>query len=263
MSEKTKIEWTDSTWNPIYGCSPISEGCRNCYAMAYFRRWKKPTEPRLNLMKLDEPKRWKRPRRVFVCSLADLFHQDVADDWLDQVYQMMVSGAPHHTYQVLTKRPERMAAYLGGAESYIGSIGSHIWHGVTIENQVNDWRLHSLKKIPSAMRFLSCEPLLGPLELDLTGIGWVIAGGENGANRRPMLYRWVAALRDQCRDAGIPFFFKGWSARSAGAAGREIDGREWLEVPAQPAPVHPKWSEAELLDKCNWEHGHRTPEDPE
>ena len=263
MSEKTKIEWTDSTWNPIHGCTPISEGCRNCYAMAYFRRWKKPTEPRLNLLKLDEPKRWKKPRRVFVCSLADLFHPEVEDAWLDKIYQVMVSEAPWHTYQVLTKRPGQMVRYLGGAESYIGSLGSHIWHGVTVENQKEAWRVDELRKVPAAMRFLSCEPLLGPLELDLTGIGWVIAGGENGPHRRPVRSQWVRMLLHQCRTAGIPFFFKGWSARRPGGEGKELDGRTWLEMPAPPAPVRPKWSEAELLDKCNWEHGHRTPDDPE
>lgn len=342
MSDKTGIEWADATWNPVTGCTKVSEGCRNCYAKSFAERFKgvpghyfeSGFAVTLRPDKLEQPLRWTRPRKIFVNSMSDLFHPEVPDDYIDQVFAVM-SLAPRHTFQVLTKRPERMAAYLNtpDRDETIGhtamqfyeeqggrgdcslpaglihgpgklsnySIIEHpvawplpnLWIGVSVENQqAADERIPLLLQTPAAVRFLSCEPLLGEVDLnhitlqlsdapergkpaisisalrgwyggdgDPARIDWVIVGGESGSKARPMHPWWVQELRDQCRDADVPFFFKQWgewrethalrcnepgikgkpwvifdpdtSVCRIGkqAAGRELDGRTWDEFP--------------------------------
>ena len=306
MSDHSKIEWTDATWNPITGCSVVSPGCTNCYAMklAGGRLQHHPsraglTNPskagpvwngqvRLNEDWLDQPLRWRRPRRIFVCAHGDLFHESVPDDWIDRVFAVMAL-APQHQFQVLTKRAERMRAYLTrsagdgkpdvrnhlawiavGAEisriapgwrsegvdgpwrsRAIGACSQwplpNVWLGVSAEDQVRaEERIPALLETPAAVRFLSAEPLLGPIDLRqahmapkrLPRVDWVIAGGESGPGARPMHPDWARSLRDQCHAASVPFFFKQWGSHrptsdadgeymipaSKSAAGRELDG---------------------------------------
>ncbi|WP_274363730.1 DUF5131 family protein [Paenibacillus thermotolerans] len=251
MSDKSKIEWTDATWNPVTGCSKVSEGCRNCYALKFAERWRGTPghyfengfDITLRPDKLIEPLRWKRPRRIFVNSMSDLFHPKVPDHFIWSVFEIMAQS-PQHTYQILTKRPQRMMEMLSGrywrdlgtpARPFFALIikGEHregdvpflpnVWLGVSVENQdAADARVHLLNKTQAAIRFLSCEPLLGPLDIrvhlgwkssrDWTTplINWVIAGGESGPGARPMHPDWARSLRDQCQSAGVSFFFKQW-----------------------------------------------------
>jgi len=251
LSDKTAIEWTDATWNPIRGCSRVSEGCKNCYAERVAARFSGPGEPYegtvtdgrwngtvLQLPEiLDQPLRWKRPRRIFVNSMSDLFHEDVPGDFLIRILNVM-GAAKHHTFQVLTKRPERMLAAMKAYYEIVSMVPGavvpypNIWLGASIENQrTADERIPSLLQTPAAVRFLSCEPLLGPVDLGRVlclpvsrgeyvtflnahpidcRIQWVIAGGESGPGARPMHPDWARWLRDQCRVAGVPFFFKQW-----------------------------------------------------
>lgn len=337
---ETAIEWTDAVWNPVTGCSKVSEGCRNCYAFALHdmrhkafmegkklpQQYAKPfSEIQLFPDRLEQPLKWKKPRRVFVNSMADLFHPDVPFDFIDQVFAVMAL-CPQHTFQILTKRPERMLEYLTKPTSpfsidkladispymeewgwispedaaNIAPPGSalpkwpewplpNVWLGTSVENQkAADERITLLLQTPAAVRFLSCEPLLGPVDLQkvrykdqvtinaLTGmhdwkyppanpeqrIHWVIVGGESGQNARPMHPDWVKSLRDQCQDAGVPFFFKQWGEWAPGSnfldlipsgtshnfgqdlddnqsvwkvgkkkAGRLLDGQEWNQFP--------------------------------
>lgn len=331
MSESTAIEWTDATWNPVTGCTKVSPGCAHCYIertppfrMAG-RRFevdidRATTGVRLHHERLGQPLRWRKPRRVFVCSLADLFHDDVPDAFIEQVFVTMAS-APRHTFQVLTKRPERALRLLGDpftrnfivnratsentararARGYTGMVWDaqprwplpNVWVGVSVENARYTWRADVLRQIPAAVRFISAEPLLGSLfepcgicgrtdhdrgngiakkpdggyrrcpralgqinattrgPLDLTGIDWVIAGGESGPGARPMHPDWARELRDACLcvycrrdDARFPgcdtcreeerpaFFFKQWGGRTPKANGRLLDGRTWDEFPS-------------------------------
>lgn len=280
MAETSKIEWTDATWNPIRGCTRVSEGCRNCYAESIAARFSGPGKPFEGLAQfvttpsgrearwtgkvsfIDDqllaPLQWKKPKRIFVNSMSDLFHEGVERYHLDQIYHVM-AAAHWHTFQVLTKRPERLHEYLRDPQLQarlsrwnLTTPGSfsvwplpNIWHGVSVEDQSTaDDRIPWLLDTPSAVRFLSCEPLLGPIDLTkidcvaidpasagihlnaLTGgrksetpwhITWVIVGGESGPDARPMHPSWVQSLRDQCQSAGVPFFFKQWGEWGAGA----------------------------------------------
>jgi protein gp37 len=240
MSDHSAIEWTDATWNPVTGCTKVSPGCAHCYAETFAERFGgvrgHPYEQGFDLklwpQRLQQPLQWKRPRRVFVNSMSDLFHPDVPDAFIVDVFDVM-SRAAQHQFQVLTKRPERtldMALKLPWP--------SNVWMGVSVENQRWSGRVDALRAVPARVRFISCEPLLGPLSLDLAFIDWVIAGGESGPRARRMNPAWVVALRDQCIDAGVPFFFKQWGAhdlsgRRVGkkAAGRQLEGRTWDGFP--------------------------------
>jgi protein gp37 len=245
---KTEIEWTDCTWNPIRGCTKISPGCAHCYAEVFAERFRGvPGHPyergfdlRLVPGKLAEPLRWKSTRMVFVNSMSDLFHADVADGYIEAVCRVM-ERAPWHTFQVLTKRSERMRDMLCGPLSFAARL-PHIWWGVSVEDRRHGLpRVEHLRSAPAGLRMLSVEPLLEDLGLlNLDGVGWVIAGGESGHGARPMERAWVASIRDQCLDAGVPFFFKQWGGVRKGRAGRTLDGRTHDDAPAQPfAPVAP------------------------
>ena len=237
------IEWTDATWNPVRGCTKISPGCANCYAETFARRFRGvPGHPyelgfdlRLVPEKLDQPLRWREPRLIFVNSMSDLFHEGVPDDYVVEVAKVM-QRANWHTYQVLTKRAERMAAMLAGPLAFTARK-PHIWWGVSVENRRHGLpRIRHLRSAPVAARFLSVEPLLEDLgRLNLRGIHWVIVGGESGYRARPMRPEVVRHLRDQCRHAGVPFFFKQWGGKRKKAAGRELDGQTWDELPATAA----------------------------
>lgn len=240
MSDNSKIEWTDATWNPIRGCTEISSGCANCYAKTHAERFRGvPGHPfeqgfdlRLVPEKLPEPFRWKTPRKIFVNSMSDLFHEDVSMDYIRDVATVM-NRANWHVYQVLTKRSDRMREALSTTlREY--SESPNIWWGVSVENRKQGLpRVDHLRTAPAAMRFLSIEPLLEDLgTVDFSGIDWVIVGGESGAGARPMNESWVISLRDQCKDAGVPFFFKQWGGFRKSKTGRMLDGRFYDEYPA-------------------------------
>jgi protein gp37 len=215
----TKIEWTEETWNPVTGCTPSSAGCKNCYARRMARRlagrYGYPEGDgfavTLHPSRLDQPLRWRKPRRVFVCSMGDLFHEDVPWGFIAMVWLRMAQ-APRHTYQILTKRPRGMLEWMRSEAHEAGPM-KHVWLGVTAENQeALDERKQWLVRTPAAVRFLSVEPMIGPVSDDLTSIDWVICGGETGPGARPMNPEWAISLQEQCRNAGVPFFFKKWSA---------------------------------------------------
>jgi protein gp37 len=255
MSDRSTIEWTDATWNPVTGCTKVSPGCANCYAEKFAERFRgvpiHPYEQGFDLKlwpeRLDLPLSWKKQRMVFVNSMSDLFHRDVPDEFILKVFDVM-SLAKHHIFQVLTKRAERMLAWTqehfcsttSGANGK-GVWPSHVWLGVSIENQNYTWRIQDLQKTPAHVKFLSIEPMLGPVSLDLSileDIQWVIVGGESGPWARPMRPEWVIEIRKQCEKYRVPFFFKQWGTydpygRRVGkkAAGRLLDGRTWNEIP--------------------------------
>lgn len=256
MGTKTGIEWTDATWNPVTGCTKVSAGCDHCYAETLARRRLRdvylrrlpvvnsaenradPFAIRLWPERLDAPISWSEPRMVFVNSMSDLFHRDVPDEYVLRIFDVMLT-ADWHVYQVLTKRPARAAKFWERYHGHFGlsDVPSHIWMGTSVENQDVDYRLRHLRMMSAEIRFLSCEPLLGPLELDLHGIDWVIVGGESGPGFRAIDLRWAAAVRDQCLAARVPFFFKQVGGITPKAGGRKLDGREWNQVPAAPALV--------------------------
>lgn len=245
MSDRSTIEWTDATWNPIRGCDLISPGCARCYAQTFAERFRGvPGHPyeqgfdlRLVPEKLPEPLHWSRPRMVFVNSMSDLFHERVPDAYVEQVARVMTL-ADWHTYQVLTKRSARLLEMLRGRLAFAARL-PHIWWGVSVENRRHGLpRVEHLRSSPAAVRFLSVEPLLENLgDFDLSGIHWVIAGGESGPGARPMARAWVAGLRDRCRAAGVPFFFKQWGGVRKGRAGRLLDGVTCDDIP--PLPDNP------------------------
>ena len=287
MSDKSRIEWTDATWNPVTGCTKVSPGCDHCYASTLAERFRGTPghyfehgfDVRLRPGKLDQPLRWTRPRRIFVSSMSDLFHADVPDEYIAKVFAVMAL-APQHTFQVLTKRHGRMRSLLSSwqfREALRCELGRpdlaewplpNVWMGVSVENQkCADLRVPALLETPAVVRFLSCEPLLGPVQIGhyLAGIGWVIVGGESGRGARPMHPGWVRTIRDDCSHAGAAFHFKQWgewvtedqapeditlpgiSWRHFGddagtykvgkkAAGRELDGRTWDEYPREVLP---------------------------
>lgn len=268
MSDKSAIEWTDATWNPTTGCDRVSPGCANCYALDLAARLKRmgqaayqrDGDPRtsgpgfgltLHPDRLLLPLRWSRPRRVFVNSMSDLFHPEVPDGYIAQVFAAMALG-PRHTFQLLTKRPERMRGWLAGpgAEDEVRAAAGamrpgargfpwplpNVWLGSSVENARWRTRIDELRSAPAAVRFLSCEPILGSLgDLDLAGIHWVIVGGESGPRHRPVRPEWVREARDQCVAAGVPFFFKQWGGVTSKSGGRTLDGRTWDEWPATVA----------------------------
>ncbi|MBW3598455.1 MAG: phage Gp37/Gp68 family protein [Planctomycetes bacterium] len=239
MSDQSKIEWTDATWNPVRGCTKVSPGCVHCYAETFAERFRGvPEHPyehgfdlRLVPEKLTEPFKWSRPRMVFVNSMSDLFHAGVPDDYIATVVEVMCS-ADWHTYQVLTKRSERLRDLLQ-SKLHTAAKLPHIWWGVSVENRRHGAsRIDHLRESGAARAFLSIEPLLENLgEIDLQGISWVIVGGESGPGARPMKREWVVNIRSQCRRAGIPFFFKQWGGVRKKQAGRELNGRTYNEFP--------------------------------
>ena len=239
MSLGTSIEWTDATWNPVRGCSKISPGCKHCYAERFAERFRGvPGHPfeqgfdvRLVPEKIKEPLRWKSPRKIFVNSMSDLFHDSVPDSFILQVANVM-KEANWHVFQILTKRPERMSQLLAGP---LGAFASqpHIWWGVSVENRKHGLpRLRTLQKTPLAVRFLSVEPLLEDLgEIDLSGISWVIVGGESGPGAREMKPAWVRSVQRQCSRHKVPFFFKQWGGTRKAASGRILDGKTFSDFP--------------------------------
>lgn len=282
MSDKSSIEWTDASWNPIRGVAPnrhmcrkISPGCDNCYASTMTARfggqaysYDQVGEVRLDEKALWMPLSWKEPRRIFVCSMTDLFGEWVPGYWIDQIFAVM-AWAPQHQFQVLTKRPSLMLKYLtaagrlgeienarcdvcvrsGGICGYPGDDCGlladttlplpNVWLGTSIELDRFAWRANVLRECPAALRFVSAEPLLGPLpSLDLTGIDWLIAGGESGAHHRPLELDWVRDLRDRSVAAGAAFFFKQVGGRTHAEGGRELDGRTWSEFPVARELAH-------------------------
>lgn len=233
VSDNSHIEWTDATWNPVTGCTKVSPGCKHCYAERFAERFRgvqdHPYEQGFDLKlwpdRIEQPLRWRRPRRIFVNSMSDLFHPDVPEAFISDVFHVM-REAEWHQFQVLTKRPGR-AAMLAANLPW----PDHVWMGTSVETQEYAGRIDALRRIPSKVRFLSCEPLLGPLKLDLDGIHWVIVGGESGPGARRMAKSWVRSIRKQCRAADVPFFFKQWGGVIKKHAGRELDGRTYDEMP--------------------------------
>jgi len=269
MSTASKIEWTETTWNPVTGCDRISSGCDRCYALTLAKRLKAmgsqkyqaDGDPRtsgpgfavtVHEDTVPEPLRWRKPRVVFVNSMSDLFHARVPDAFIASVFAVM-AVTPQHTYQVLTKRPRRMRALLA-SDAFCSQVGAavgalglgtaadraplpwpapNVWLGTSIENDDYTWRADCLRQVPAAVRFLSLEPLLGPLpSLSLDGIGWVIAGGESGPGCRPLDLAWVREIRDRCASQDAAFFFKQVGGPTPKAGGRQLDGRTWDEYPA-------------------------------
>ena len=237
--DRSRIEWTDATWNPVTGCDEVSRGCDNCYARRLAERFRGvPGHPfergfdvTLRPERLGQPSRWRRPRRVFVCSMADLFHKAVPDAHLDRVFLAM-EAAPRHHYQVLTKRSSRLRDFVRRTWGAVGAP-PNVWCGVSVEDAAALVRVRHLREARCAVRWLSLEPLLGPLDgLDLDGISWVVAGGESGPGARPMDPRWAADARDLCAAAGVPFFFKQWGGRTPKAGGRLLDGRTHDAMPS-------------------------------
>lgn len=246
MADRSPIEWTDATWNPTTGCTKVSQGCKHCYAETLAKRlqamgsrnyrdgFKLTIQPHM----LQLPLQWKAPRRVFVNSMSDLFHQLVPDAYLDQIFDVM-DAADWHLFQVLTKRPERMAQFITRRYPDAGAP-AHIWLGTSVEDDRVLGRLVALRSAPATIRFLSCEPLIGPLNnMTLDGICWVIVGGESGHGHRPIEQSWVRDIRRQCRAAGVAFFFKQWGGATPTAGGRILDGREYNEMPRVPRSARP------------------------
>lgn len=238
MASSSDIEWTNATWNPVTGCSKVSAGCDHCYAERLSERFRgvpgHPFESGFDLTlrpeRLRQPLAWRRPRMIFVNSMSDLFHKDVPDEFVDQVFDTM-EEADWHDYQILTKRSSLMRDYVN--RRYGGQTSpSHIWLGVSVEDGRMLTRVRHLRQANAGVRFLSIEPLIGPVgPLDLTGIHWVIVGGESGPGARPMDPKWVLDIRDQCRQAEVPFFFKQWGGRTPKAAGRTLEGEIFSEWP--------------------------------
>lgn len=239
MSEKSSIEWTDATWNPVRGCTKISPGCKHCYAETFAERFRGvPGHPyeqgfdlRLVPEKLSEPLKWSTPKTVFVNSMSDLFHEGVPDAYIERVVQVMLK-ADWHTYQVLTKRADRMRDLLRTKLAFAADYG-HIWWGVSVEDRKYGLpRIDAIREAPAALRFLSIEPLLENLgEFNLEGINWVIVGGESGLGARPMKAEWVLSIRDQCRAADVRFFFKQWGGVRKSEMGRSLEGQTFDEMP--------------------------------
>ena len=247
MSDRSSIEWTEATWNPTTGCDRVTAGCDHCYALTLAKRLKamgadkyqNDGDPRtsgpgfavtVHPDALKVPYRWRAPRTVFVNSMSDLFHARVPLSFIRDVFDVM-ADTPRHNYQLLTKRSTRLRR-LGDTLTWPGNV----WMGVSVENTDTLYRVDDLRGVPAAVKFLSCEPLLGPLTgLDVTGIDWVIAGGESGPNHRAMRPAWVTEIRDLCEGSEVAFFFKQWGGRTPKAGGRELDGRTWDQLPPKRA----------------------------
>jgi protein gp37 len=238
MAINSSIEWTDSTWNPVTGCDKISPGCAHCYAERMAMRLKAmglrsySNGFRLTLHEetLDLPLRWKKPQMIFVNSMSDLFHQEVPEDFIARVFSTM-NAARQHVFQVLTKRSDRLKEFRSRL-----MWTENIWVGVSVENSTYAYRIDELRYVPAAVRFLSLEPLLGPVpELDLRCVDWVILGGESGPSARPLEEAWVKSVRDQCLEQEVPFFFKQWGGPKKKAKGRTLEGRTWSQMPCSVA----------------------------
>jgi protein gp37 len=235
MSANSAIEWTDATWNPVTGCTQISPGCDRCYALRIAERFRgvaghpyqQGFDMRLWPQRLELPLTWKQPRRIFVNSMSDLFHEAISDDYIRAIFEVMVR-ADWHFFQILTKRPKRMAQMATSLP-----WPRHIWAGTSVELDRYTWRSNQyLRQVPSAIRFVSAEPLLGPLpSLELDHLQWVITGGESGPSYRPCDPAWVRDLRERCVAEGVAFFHKQWGGRTPKAGGRILDGRTWDEMP--------------------------------
>jgi protein gp37 len=237
MGDHSAIEWTDATWNPVTGCTKVSPGCKFCYAERLAARLERMGNPRyvngfdltLHADQVELPLQWKRPRRVFVNSMSDLFHADVPDTFIESVFRTM-ARAHWHSFQVLTKRAERLPLIAPKL-----AWPKNVWMGVSVENADYVSRIDHLRKVPAAVRFLSLEPLLGPLpRLNLKRIDWVIVGGESGPHYRKPDPEWIRDLRDQCIRANVPFFFKQWGGFLSKSGGRVLDGQTWDGMPATP-----------------------------
>lgn len=259
MSANSKIEWTDATWNPVRGCTKVSPGCKHCYAETIAERFRgvknHPFEFGFDLRmvpeKLGDPIRWSTPRKIFVNSMSDLFHPDVPDEFIESVCRVMLA-ANWHTYQILTKRGDRMSRMLRSKKFRKAAEAAHIWWGVSVENRQNGVpRIDQLRDGNPAVAFLSIEPLLEDVgELDLRGIHWVIVGGESGAGARPMDIAWVRSIRSQCIEQKVPFFFKQWGGVRKSTTGRELDGRTHDESPVPSAtPVPPLAERGRILNR--------------
>jgi protein gp37 len=245
MSLASAIEWTDATWNPVRGCTKISDGCKHCYAETFAERFRgvkgHPYEHGFDLrlvpQKLGEPLRWRSPRMIFVNSMSDLFHDNVSAEYIAKVAEVMVA-ARWHTYQVLTKRSTRLRELLNSTLQF-AARETHIWWGVSVENRKYGLpRIQDLRNTNAAVRFLSVEPLLEDVgAINLSGVSWVIVGGESGPGARPMKKEWVLSVRDQCKRGRVPFFFKQWGGVRKSLAGRRLEGRTYSEFP--PRIKHP------------------------
>ena len=244
MSDQTSIEWTNATWNPVTGCTKVSPGCDNCYAERFSERFRgvkgHPFEHGFDLTlrpnRLTQPLQWKRSRMIFVNSMSDLFHKDVPCSFVDHVFDTM-EKASWHVFQILTKRSSLMQKYINSRYKE-NPVPEHIWLGVSIEDGRRKSRVEHLRKTNASVRFLSVEPLVGPVgKLDLSGIHWVIVGGESGPGYRPMRVDWAREVRDECLSAGVAFFFKQWGGFRPKAGGRELDGRTWDEFPDEQVSV--------------------------
>ncbi len=256
VSDHSRIEWTDATWNPIRGCTKISPGCAHCYAETFAERFRgvagHPYEQGFDLRlvpgKLADPLRWRTPKMVFVNSMSDLFHQDVPDAYIQDVVEVMLR-ADWHTYQVLTKRSERLRELLQ-TKLRQASTAEQIWWGVSVENRRDGLpRVDDLRASPARTRFLSVEPLLEDLgPFDLTGIHWVIVGGESGPGARPMNKDWVTAIRDHCQTSGVPFFFKQWGGTRKGKTGRASMAKPMMRY--LPEAFDPSWMTT--IEKRSW-----------
>jgi protein gp37 len=235
MATNSSIEWTEATWNPVTGCSKVSPGCQHCYAERMAKRlqamgqsnYSRGFKVTLQEHMLTVPLTWRRPKRIFVNSMSDLFHESVPADFIHRVFEIM-EKAHWHTYQVLTKRSRRLLELDSDLE-----WSPHVWMGVSVESEIYKHRIDHLRQSRARVKFLSLEPLLGPLErLDLRDIGWVIVGGESGPGARPMQGEWVLDIRDQCRRARVPFFFKQWGGVFKKQSGRQLEGQTYDEMPA-------------------------------
>lgn len=231
----SRIEWTDATWNPVTGCTEVSPGCDHCYARTFALRWKglkgHPYEQGFDVVlrpeRLLQPLAWNRPRRIFVNSMSDLFHVKVPEAFIRQVFEVIRSAA-QHKFQILTKRADRLERVLSRLD-----VPPNAWLGVSVETDAFYARIRHLQRVSANVRFLSCEPLLGPLnDLPLDGIDWVIVGGESGPGARKVDGSWIRAIREQCRKSGVPFFFKQWGGFNKKKSGRLLDGRTWDEMPS-------------------------------
>ena len=246
MAQKSEIEWTDATWNPVTGCTKVGPGCDNCYAERFAERWRgvvgHPYEQgfdlRLWASRLEQPMRWRQPRMIFVNSMSDLFHKEIDRTFIDRVFDVM-ERADWHVFQVLTKRSSLMRNYV--REWYCGGcVPRHIWLGVSVEDSGHVSRISHLKGVNSEARFISFEPLLGNVgDVDLSSIAWAIVGGESGPNARPMEEEWAVRIKQICQRDGVEFFFKQWGGPRPKSNGRTLEGMEWDGFPWQivPAPI--------------------------